>query len=272
MGGVKTCRMYDLLHEFCLAKAKDENFLLLIRGHDKFLDFDEPDNLHRLCIHCQPKHFMKSRLFCSRIRSILFFSCGPRSHKILNNLSFIYHLKLLRVLDLDQISLGINFPSEIVILVQLRYLAILGGVKDIPSLIGNLSNLETFLVTMDYYGFGKFLLPDSLLIMQRLRHLHVRGALIDLSLAKDSSSTYNLYTFSTPKLYLGKRMENMMRKFPNICNLKCSLLESEEFSGDSKKIVAMYFLSQLESLKLLLGNVTGHHLEFRLPLNLKSSQ
>ncbi|KAL3518713.1 hypothetical protein ACH5RR_021302 [Cinchona calisaya] len=272
-GGVKTCRIHDLLHEFCLAKAKDKSFLQLIQGHDEFCNFDEPDNLHRLCIHSQPQHFWKSRLFCPRIRSILFFSCGPRSSRISNNLSFIFHLKLLRVLDLEQITLGLTFPSEIAVLVRLRFLALRGGMKDIPSSIKNLSHLETFLVTMYYYGSGKFTLPDSFFVMQKLRHLHLRGALVDLSFAKNkldgSSNLNNLCTFSTPELCLGQSMEKMLRKFPNIRNLKCSLPESEESTGDSNRIVVMDFLSQLESLKLLLRRVTVHHLEFHLPSTLK---
>ncbi|KAL3518712.1 hypothetical protein ACH5RR_021301 [Cinchona calisaya] len=158
-------------------------------------------------------------------------------------------------------------------LVPLRYLAILGWMKDIPSSLANLSNLETFLLTMDYYGSGQCLLPDSFLIIKKLRDLHVHGALIELSFPKDKlQSSINLYSFcsfSTPKLYVGQNIEKMMRKFLNIRNLKCSLQKPEESTGESNKIVAMDFLSQLESLKLPLGNVTAHHLEFHLPLNLK---
>ncbi|KAL3512872.1 hypothetical protein ACH5RR_025589 [Cinchona calisaya] len=273
IGGVKTCSIHDLLHDFCVAKAKDENFLQLIQGYEEFLNFDEPDNLRRLCIHSQPKHFMKSRLFCSRIRSILFSACGRWRIEILNKLSFVFHLKLLRVLDLAQIFVGVEFPNEITILFLLRFVAVLGGMKNIPSSIANLTNLETFLVTTNCNS-GKLLLPDSFFTMQKLRHLHVCGAWIDLSLAKDkldnSSNLHNLCTFSTPQLYLGKTMDKIMTKFPNIHNLKCSLLESEESTGDSKTIVAMDLPSQLESLKLLLGNVTSHHLlELHLPFNLK---
>ncbi|XP_027172589.1 putative late blight resistance protein homolog R1A-10 [Coffea eugenioides] len=120
---------------------------------------------------------------------------------------------------------------------------------------------------------GHCLLPKSLWNMQKLRHLHVHGAFIDIRLANDSldssSTLYDLATFSTPKFYLGQSMVQMMRKFPNVRELKCRLLESEESIGESNAIAEMGFLTQLESLKLTLGNVTAHHIEFRLPLNLK---
>ncbi|XP_055803109.1 putative late blight resistance protein homolog R1B-11 [Solanum dulcamara] len=42
-GGVKSCRIHDLLHAFCLEKAKECNYLLWIYGdHD-------PDSLHSFC-------------------------------------------------------------------------------------------------------------------------------------------------------------------------------------------------------------------------------
>nr|XP_027125066.1 uncharacterized protein LOC113741672 [Coffea arabica] len=116
-----------------------------------------------------------------------------------------------RYADLENISLGSDFPRELWSLVQLRYLAVLGWLKNgIPSSLEMLSNLETFLVrTKDDVGLS--LLQDTLLKMQKLRHLHVYGALIDIRLANDnlesSSLLNNLDTFSTMKLYLGQSME-----------------------------------------------------------------
>nr|XP_027125127.1 putative late blight resistance protein homolog R1A-3 [Coffea arabica] len=182
-------------------------------------------------------------------------------------------MKLLRVLDLGHISLGFTFPNELCLLVRLRYLAVLGRMNIIPSSLANLLDLETFIVTTYYSGGGLSLLQDAFWNMQKLRHLHVRGALIDLSLANDnpesSSVLYNLDTFSTPKLYVGQSLDAMIRKFPNIRELKCCLLESEESTSDSIKIVAMDSLRQLESLKLLLSQVSPHHIELLLPSNLR---
>nr|XP_027125012.1 putative late blight resistance protein homolog R1B-23 [Coffea arabica] len=168
---------------------------------------------------------------------------------------------------------GSALPRELWSLVQLRYLAVLGWLKNgIPSSLEKLSNLETFLVrTKDDVGLS--LLQDTLLKMQKLRHLHVYGALIDIGLANDnlesSSILNNLDTFSTMNLYLGQSIEKLIRKFPNIRRLKCCLVESAEFTADSNRVVVMNFLSHLESLKLNLGKVTMHCVELRLPSSLK---
>ena len=273
IGGVKTCHIHDLLHVFCLGKAEDQNFLHLIRGCDGFLNFDEPHYPYRLSIHSQPKHFVKSKIFCPHVRSLLHSSHGIGGRGVSHNSSFVCHLKLLQVLDLEQISLGFTFLCELGLLIQLRYLAVSGWIKYIPPSLENLSNLETFSVTTYYSDFVLSSLEDIFWKLQKLRHLQVRGALIDLRLEKEnpesSSMLYNLHTFSTPKLYLGQSMEKMMMKFPNIRRLKCCLLQSEESSCDGTRIVAMDFLNQLESLKLLLGKVTAHPIEYHLPSNLK---
>ncbi|XP_071903248.1 putative late blight resistance protein homolog R1C-3 [Coffea arabica] len=272
-GGVKTCRIHDLLHVFCVGKAKDQNFLHLVQGYDEFLELDELQHPRRLSIYCQPKQFAKSRIFCPHLRSLQHSTSGVRRREVSYSLSCIHQMKLLRVLDLGHISLGFTFPNELCLLVRLRYLAVLGRMNIIPSSLANLLDLETFIVTTYYSGGGLSLLQDAFWNMQKLRHLHVRGALIDLSLANDnpesSSVLYNLDTFSTPKLYVGQSLDAMIRKFPNIRELKCCLLESEESTSDSIKIVAMDSLRQLESLKLLLSQVSPHHIELLLPSNLR---
>ncbi|KAL3518687.1 hypothetical protein ACH5RR_021276 [Cinchona calisaya] len=130
IGGVKTCYIHDLLHEFCVAKAKEENFLQLVHRYDELFNFDEPPNLHQLCIYSQRKHFVNLRLFYPHIHSLLFSAQGHESYGKIYNFSFVFCLKLLRVLDLGEINLGFLFPSEIAMLVQLRYLSLRGQMKD----------------------------------------------------------------------------------------------------------------------------------------------
>nr|XP_027102637.1 putative late blight resistance protein homolog R1B-16 isoform X1 [Coffea arabica] len=253
LGGVKTCHIHDLLHVFCKGKAKDINFLQLSKEA-----FDGPHHLRRLSYGSDLKYIAKSRIFFTRIRSLL-LRCNYFSSKDTDYmLSFVFVLKLLRVLDLGNTEIGYTFPSELCLLVHLRYLAVKfqGRKLKIPSSLANLSNLETLLLTVHCFDRAHCLLPDALWNMQKLRHLHVYGAFIDIRLANDSldssSTLYDLATFSTPKFYLGQSMVQMMRKFPNVRELKCRLLESEESTGESNAIAEMGFLTQLESLKLTL--------------------
>nr|XP_027104442.1 putative late blight resistance protein homolog R1B-17 [Coffea arabica] len=102
-GEVKTCRIHDLLHVFCVKIAKKQNFLQLVRGYDEDLTFDEPYNPRRLSIQAQPKHFIKSRIICPQIRSLLYSSRDFGVRQLRCNFGFIFLLKLLIVLDLEKI-------------------------------------------------------------------------------------------------------------------------------------------------------------------------
>nr|XP_027064525.1 putative late blight resistance protein homolog R1A-4 [Coffea arabica] len=268
--GVKTCRIHDLLHEFCLRKATEENLLKLRRDDAGLPKFDKPSNTRRLFIYSKAKHFQKSRLFCPLLTSLV-VTTQSEEYGTPYNVSSIFRIfKLLRVLDLGKINLGFVFPGEIMLLVQLRYLAFSGNMNHIPSSIANLWNLETFILKSLH---GSLFLPDTVWNMQTLRCLCVSGKFFDLSLAKDnldsSSDLCNLDTISALELDLGQSMGKIMKKFPNIRKLKCSLRETEKSCGDRNKIVAMDFLRRLESLKLSFYRVKEKDYEFSFPMNLK---
>ena len=53
-GGIKACRVHDLVHQFCLGKAKEENILQLLNGFEKIRSVIEPC---RLCIYSKTKFF-----------------------------------------------------------------------------------------------------------------------------------------------------------------------------------------------------------------------
>ncbi|XP_071904852.1 putative late blight resistance protein homolog R1B-16 [Coffea arabica] len=78
IGGVKACRVHDLLHEFCVTKGKEENFMRLVRGYDEIYTLRVPRNLRRLCINSKPEHLCKSRLFAPTIHSLIHSDGGKR--------------------------------------------------------------------------------------------------------------------------------------------------------------------------------------------------
>ncbi|KAL3518692.1 hypothetical protein ACH5RR_021281 [Cinchona calisaya] len=88
-GKVKTCNIHDLLHEFCVAKAKEENYLHLLHGYD-CSTFNESSNTHRLSIHSKQEQFQKLKLFCPRLHCLLFFGykAGSYSFSLTSHLSF----------------------------------------------------------------------------------------------------------------------------------------------------------------------------------------
>ncbi|CAI9115201.1 OLC1v1016041C1 [Oldenlandia corymbosa var. corymbosa] len=172
-GRVKSCRIHDLIYEFCLQKAKDEHlFQFLEGGYNELSEFNEPRYARRLCIHSRVEHFIKSKLYCSRIRSLLFNN--TKNEIVKQDISFIMETsRLLRVLDLEKICLSHGIPSEIGLLVHLAYLAIGGNISEIPPSIGNLSSLETFILVQ--WTEKDILLPDSFWNLQKLKHFYGKG-------------------------------------------------------------------------------------------------
>ncbi|CAI9099707.1 OLC1v1036567C1 [Oldenlandia corymbosa var. corymbosa] len=253
-GGVKSCRIHDLILDFCVQKAKDEQFLHILKGQDELLAFNEPQNLRRLCIFSDSKSFKESKLFCPRARSLLFnYRDGEQldSTVVLDMSCITRNFKLLRVLDIEQIDIGRRFPSEIELLVQLAFLAIRGHMSLISPFIGKLSNLETLIA--DPCG-SNLSLPSSLWNLQNLKNLYIRGRVasgrLPLEDLDSPSVLYELDRLSGVCIPLEVNIEKLMRKFPDIRKLKCNISVENQDSKYLYKIVIPDFLSQLESISV----------------------
>ncbi|XP_073284320.1 putative late blight resistance protein homolog R1C-3 [Primulina huaijiensis] len=117
-GLIKTCSIHDLLRDLCVKKAEEESFLLVIGRHVRLLSEGRKSS-HRISIH--KSHLGSSFISgnINSIRSLLYFEPNYSGDR---KLYFLGRLKLLIVLD----ALSMVFreiPSEIFLLVNLRYLA-----------------------------------------------------------------------------------------------------------------------------------------------------
>ncbi|XP_027060909.1 putative late blight resistance protein homolog R1A-3 [Coffea arabica] len=271
IGGVKACRVHDLLHEFCVTKGKEENFLQLVRGYDEICNFRVPRNLRRLCINSKPEHFCKSRLFAPTIHSLIHSDGGKRHRYLGFEISPIFGIfKLVRVLELSNINLGTTFPRELELLVQLRYLAILGNMKSIPSSIANLLNLETFIVENDQ---NVLLLPATIWNLKKLRHLQIKNFMLPIHNLDTAAHLCDLNSISGVYFDSWETMRKVFIKIPNIHKLKCILADNEHNWFSADKILVLDFLSGLESLNLMF-NPYGHlpnpcQFEFQFPLAIR---
>ncbi|KAL3509039.1 hypothetical protein ACH5RR_028440 [Cinchona calisaya] len=292
LGGVKACYVHDLLHEFCKSKAKEGHFLQLLQGSDELSIFSEPRNLQRLSIWSMLEEFKKSRIFCPNLISLLFFNqsevngwsatayISPNLHMLVTaDISFVFSVyKHLRVLDLEQIKLKHKaFPSEIALLVQLRFFAVwCRSIRFIPPSIANLLDLETFLVTC---GYGTVSLPDTIWKMNKLRHLHVTGYSAACSLPIGNSnnlSLLNLDTFSTLDVSSEQNLEEIVRKIPNVRRLEIKFSQTGN-KASLNRTLSLDSLSRLESLESLqvfpldrtLYVEPSHHVKCCFPSSLK---
>ncbi|KAL2559337.1 putative late blight resistance protein-like protein R1B-16 [Forsythia ovata] len=286
-GGVKTCRVHDLLHDLCLAKAKEEKFLQRINGHNELYapylgGSDDNVSYHsfyssapeqpRLCIHSMRKDFAEWKPYHKHVRSLLFFAtAGEHFATMLDpyNFSFIfYSLKLLKVLDISCVSMR-TFPSEIELLVYLRYLAFRGEMNSIPSSIVNLTNLETLFVK----GVrGEVVLPDTIWEMVNLRHVLIEDrASIRLLIKRNRQilQMHNLTTLGTPSVFNDEDTEVIIRGFPNLRKFKCIFMESWDSISNCNQFPALDFLDKLESLKISYYGKVRNPSKFMFPSNLK---
>ncbi|KAA8529827.1 hypothetical protein F0562_034369 [Nyssa sinensis] len=240
-GGIRACRVHDLLHDLCLRKAKEENFLQQIYRFEESSCCSSSSPIakrqRRLSIRsCVFDHStLKSSI--TQIRSLLFFAFeqNPLPPK---DMSFIYGVpKLLRVLDLSAIRIP-DFPKQILQLVLLRYLALRGKNVSLPSTICNLFNLETLIVSE---SMGS-VIPSTIWCMVELRHLYIAGI---NSIEGHSSELCSLQTIAQiepPRSQPAGKMK-LLEWAPNLRKLV--------FCGDLRVIPDLDFLNHLETLKLL---------------------
>ncbi|GMP37667.1 hypothetical protein CsSME_00009251 [Camellia sinensis var. sinensis] len=196
---IKLCRLHDLMRDLCLLKAKEENFLEIVRikafGHQlAWADSAPPSSssplttVRRLAVYylndCDANsiesenviplsgHEMKNH---NHIRSCQFYSFG---HELESSgwqklKLLLKGLTLLTVLDLERIILPggrMKFPRAIGKLIYLRYFSIRHSeIGSLPSSIGNLG----FLQTLDLRGRWSLRIPNVLWRLKNLRHLYL---------------------------------------------------------------------------------------------------
>ncbi|CAA3031201.1 late blight resistance homolog R1A-10 [Olea europaea subsp. europaea] len=165
-GRIKTCRMHDLLKELCVRMAHEENFLLVKSRYLRFLP-EEASFKRRLSIHDDASYSGREDDITMQsmyhVRSFIYNGWDDtRLHSY-----YYFGFQLLRVLDMVGVELS-GFPEEILLLFNLRYIAIACHAV-IPASITGLWYLQTLIVE-DPTGIASEL-PIEIWDMQYLRHL-----------------------------------------------------------------------------------------------------
>ena len=174
--GAKTCRLHDLMRDFCISKAKKENVFNII-GQDEMnmmetsrsslTEYSMAHCSRRIVVHVDQglDDFPWMEKVHPRLSSFLLFGVNtfPTSSSRVRN------FRLLKVLSLENCSE--NILEGIGSLILLRYLRLTppnqSGELIIPHSIGNLRNLQT----LDIQGYFEARLPRSLARLIHLRRL-----------------------------------------------------------------------------------------------------
>ncbi|KAI5677284.1 hypothetical protein M9H77_08234 [Catharanthus roseus] len=270
-GGIKSCRLHDLLHEFSIEKAKDERVLM---RSEQLVKTEE----YRHCFYIDQDDLHRWMPYDPYVRSVLFFPTKRKNHDNISRKLFQgdisvlpYVLKLLRVLDLECLTLGLLIPSEIGLLVHLRYLAVRGPMDHVPSSIGNLCRLETLNVIGTK---GEVRLPEALFKMPHLKHVTVnkRAAFVLSSTSHPMKSLRysSIQQLSSPAFCHGDgTTEKVITSLKNLQKLKCLFLESWDNYKGCNKLPVLDSVSELESLNVTYHGIVKHPYKFSLPSKLK---
>ncbi|CAN4087798.1 unnamed protein product [Withania somnifera] len=240
IGGVRTCHIHDMLHDFCVTKAKEEKFMQLTSNGKTDVSSSFYEN-RRLCIH--HSLYWAGRIGNLQVRSAFFRPPKSGCHEFFD----LENFKLLRVLQMECPVSDSSFQRSKE-LIHLKYLGIKGYVEFMPSWISNLSNLEVLLVIT--VGSGT-IFPMTIWDMPRLKHVHVVPvASFDGLIPRKSTNICCIETLATVSL-TSKLADYMIKKANRLRKLKCHCKEPLKL--------------RLDALPLETLGVSGKIVKFCLP-------
>ncbi|XP_019266467.1 PREDICTED: putative late blight resistance protein homolog R1A-3 isoform X2 [Nicotiana attenuata] len=263
-GRIKTCRIHDLVLEFCRKKAKLENFLERIRDSGSSpSQFSPPmcNTSRRLYLYSQSENLPKWCLFFSHVKSFQFREARNIAFSSIDCfLDTFKRFKFLRVLDFEFTMID-SIPQELTLL---KYLAFRTA-QDTLSLPDNLQNLETLIVQ----GLrGRVSLSNTIWKMVKLRHIHIyERAFFTLNSGQEfsecDSTMVNLQTVSSTCFSCVDNADKILEKMPNLQKLRC---EVSKFDGS---FPAFCNLTKLETLKISSGTKLTLIDQLKFPSSLK---
>ncbi|KAL2959374.1 hypothetical protein AAZX31_18G263600 [Glycine max] len=189
-GGVKTCRIHDLLRDLCISESKSDKFLEVCTNSN--IDTVSNTNPRRMSIHCKLDSVVSENAFNkSCTRSIFIFGRDFRT----NIVPVLKNFKLARVLgdDMVQWNWSYTHSSDFKRMIHLRYLRIAS--EHLPDCVCSLWNLETLHVR------SYVTVSSKIWTLKRLRHLYLLGEEIPIVLPKENRME-NLQTLWLDGKYL----------------------------------------------------------------------
>ncbi|XP_058115321.1 putative disease resistance protein At1g50180 [Magnolia sinica] len=212
-GGIKSCRIHDLLRDLSISEGKESKFLQVHSGN---ANAPSSSRARRLAIHHNDLSKYIS-LSCStpNLRSVLIYTQGEAGLQREQEKFLFRGFKLLRVLYLHGVEI-VKLPREIGELIHLRYLGCTDTrLKSLPSSIDNLTNLQTLFIASTCCSIK---VPSTIGKMQQLRHLQVKGVgRVVIEGHPRLEGISNLQTLS--KVKAGKWMEGCLGKLINLRKL-----------------------------------------------------
>ena len=135
LGRIKTCRIHDLMREFCISKAQQENFLQITKKNILSMEGSQGriGKIRRLAVTLESNdNYLKGIKFNEYpyLRSLLYFMPSKEF--------YFKKSKLLRVLNLQNYERE-NLPTDIGCFIHVRFLSLENSnINKVPSSLGKL--------------------------------------------------------------------------------------------------------------------------------------
>ncbi|XP_059308722.1 putative late blight resistance protein homolog R1B-16 [Lycium ferocissimum] len=251
-GQIKTCRLHDMLHQFCKKEACNKLLFqeVCLTPDQSIPSMPDPKKCRRLCI--QPsnlKDLLSENPSIEHVRSLYCFSSKEKQLGLSPNDVKLIHqaFPLIRVLDVE--SFKFIFSKTFHKLFHLRYIAISGDFMAIPLTFGKFWNLQTLIINTSTSAPTLDVEADIWNMLQ-LRHLHTN---IPAKLPPPATTTGKASCLQTLSLVAPESCEKDV--LAKACNLRKLSIRGQmaAFLG-AYKDTGVYNLEELkclEHLKLL---------------------
>ncbi|XP_015887278.3 disease resistance protein RPP13 [Ziziphus jujuba] len=265
-GGVKTCRIHDLLRDFCIQTSSQQKFYEVLVNE---LSLPNRNNPRRLSIQGKIDSYERISSSSTSCNSLsvgsLFFFTSYFDHNALERA--VKNFRFIRSLSFEVSNIHHSLhriPEEIGQLVFLRYFKIsvtyaYVWLKAIPASICKLPYLETIHVQA-WIEEG---LPKEIWIMKQLRHLYVgHGIGLPQPPSKGGHTLSNLQVLC--RVEVDKKTAILFRKslFPNLRKLHLSrshtcLIDQSMVSEILASLESSQYLQILKLDRLTVGSLSS---------------
>ncbi|KAL1553937.1 putative late blight resistance protein R1A-10 [Salvia divinorum] len=243
-GDINTCRVHDMIREFCQNEAEFANKNLFQEVKKTRHGVFEPAiseivKRRRLCIHSNVvMEFLRKRPKGPGVRSFVCFSKETIGLPAEHTGSIPDAFALLRVVDATPLKFT-KFPAKLTKLIHLRYIALSGNeFKALPEGVSNLWNLQT--VKIDTTSRELEVRVDISKMVQ-LRHLKTKAAISLKEVRLRGGGGENLQTLS--RLSAESCTAELFSRASNLKNLG--------IRGNLNTLVDAAYLGKLEKLEKL---------------------
>ncbi|XP_047942840.1 putative late blight resistance protein homolog R1A-3 [Salvia hispanica] len=239
-GKVKTCRVHEMLHDFCKIQATKENVLQEIKFKNGVFEppISELPHYHRLCIHSCVLDFLQSKPHGPSVRSLVSFSSDEVNLPSVTISTIYAAFEAVRILDVKP-------SSDMYRLLHLRYLSLSCTLSVLPAHFSKLSNLQTLIVDTT-----SFTLEDKANILNfvQLRHFKTNAT---VSLPRVSNTRQEAENLQTLGLISPESCtEKNLGRAPNLKKLGIRGRLSLLMDGKEDSFECVGRLAYLEKLKL----------------------